>query len=356
MWINHPFFKYAFGALLTLAVIYLFGKIDYINTALQGFIATIFFPLAIAGIFYYLFRPLVRWLSKHMPRMVAILIVFTTVAGIAAGAVYFAGSQVSEQVQQLTQQFPEKVDEITNQSKEVIQENNFGLVSPQEVEEKLLSYSRSITEDLGENIYSIFSTITSVATVLVVVPFLLFFLLRDEDKIRPQILKFIPPEHEGEGNKILRDIDNTLFTYVTGQALVAVAVGVLMYIGYLIIGLNYGLVLALFAMVLTIVPLLGPIIGIIPAIFVGLLDSPFMVLKVILVMIVVQQLEGNLVEPVVFGKRLHIHPATVILLLLVAGSLYGFIGILIAVPLYSVLKVVIKDTWKFYKLRHQKST
>lgn len=89
--------------------------------------------------------------------------------------------------------------------------------------------------------------------------------------------------------------------------------------------------------------------------FVALTSSPMMMFKVLIVLLIVQQLEGNLVTPQVMGKKLSIHPITVILLLIAAGSLYGFIGILIAIPLYSVVKIVIKDIWKFYKLRYRTS-
>lgn len=169
------------------------------------------------------------------------------------------------------------------------------------------------------------------------------------------MMKLIPKEHEHEGNKILKDIDKTLFTYITGQFIIALVDGVLMYIGYKIIGLEYALILAIFTMFLTVVPFLGPIIGIIPAMFVALTSSPMMMFKVLIVLLIVQQLEGNLVTPQVMGKKLSIHPITVILLLIAAGSLYGFIGILIAIPLYSVVKIVIKDIWKFYKLRYRTS-
>jgi len=77
-----------------------------------------------------------------------------------------------------------------------------------------------------------------------------------------------------------------------------------------------------------------------------------MALKVLILMLIVQQVEGHLITPQVMGKRLDIHPLTVIFLLLVAGSLYGFVGILIAIPAYSVLKVIVKNFIRFYKLRN----
>lgn len=121
-------------------------------------------------------------------------------------------------------------------------------------------------------------------------------------------------------------MDFALSSYIKGQILVSFCVGVLVYIGYLIIGLEYSLILAIITMFTNVIPFLGPFLGTIPAVIVALIDSPGMVVKVLVVTIVAQQIEGNLVSPLVMGKSLNIHPLTIIVLLLVAGSLVGFWG------------------------------
>lgn len=351
MWVQRPFFKHATGIILILLIIFLFGKIDYFVSPLQNFIIAIFFPVLISGLMYYLFRKPIQWISRYVPKIISIFIVFALVAGLMSGLAYFAGSLLGDEISDLSKNFPEKMDEITDESQKVIDDNNIGIIKTEEIKQRALNYLSKISQNLGENLMTLFSLITSIATVFVVVPFLAFFFLKDDEKLRPYILKHLPREHVQEGNKILTDIDKTLFTYVTGQFIIAVVDGILMFIGYLIIGLDYALLLAIFAMFLTIVPFLGPLLGIIPALFIGLTNSPLMALKVLLVLVIVQQLEGNLVTPQVMGKKLSIHPISVILILIAAGSLYGFIGILIAIPLYSVVKIIIKDVWRFYKLR-----
>ncbi|WLR57055.1 AI-2E family transporter [Mesobacillus subterraneus] len=355
MWIQRPFFKYATGIILLLLIIFLFGKIDYFVWPLKNFIIAIFFPVLISGLVYYILRKPVQWFGRYVTKIVSIVIVFVLIAGLFTGFIYFAGSQLGAQVSEIQENFPQSVDEITEESKRVINDNQLGFINADEIKQRALKYMSNILQSLGENLMTVFSVITSIATVLVVVPFLAFFFLKDDEKLRPYILKLIPEEHVQEGNKILQDIDKTLFTYVTGQFIIALVDGTLMYIGYKIIGLEYALILAIFTMFLTVVPFLGPILGVIPALFVALTSSPMMMLKVLIVLGVVQQLEGNLVTPQVMGKKLSIHPITVILLLIAAGSLYGFVGILIAIPLYSVVKIVIKDVWKFYKLREKRN-
>ncbi|MGW6384817.1 AI-2E family transporter [Peribacillus butanolivorans] len=154
--------------------------------------------------------------------------------------------------------------------------------------------------------------------------------MKDGDKLRPNLLKYIPTEVEPEGNAILKDVDKTLSTYIIGQFIVSIVIGSFMYVGYLIIGLDYALVLAL---------------------FIALQQDVGLAVKVLIVLTVVQQAEGHLVTPNIMGKRLNIHPLTIILLLLATGSIYGFIGILIAIPAYSVVKTIIGNFRKFYRLR-----
>ncbi|WP_210366593.1 AI-2E family transporter [Bacillus sp. REN3] len=356
MWIHKPFFKYATGTILILVIIYLFGKIDYFLWPLQNFIIAIFFPVLISGLVYYILRKPVRWLAAYIPKTISILIIFAAAAGILSVVFYFAGSLVAEQTEKLSDNFPKTIDVLTKESEKIMESSHFNIMDSNQMKQRAFSSLRKVVETMGQNLLTVFSVITSVATVTVVVPFLAFFFLKDDEKLRPYFRKWIPDEHENEGNKILKDIDRTLFTYVTGQFIIAVVDGTLMYIGYLIIGLDYALLLAIFAMMLTIVPFFGPLMGVIPALFIALASSPIMAVKVLIVLLIVQQLEGNFVTPQVMGKKLSIHPITVILLLIAAGSLYGFIGILIAIPLYSVVKIILKDVWKFYRLRKRNET
>ncbi|GLB60862.1 AI-2E family transporter [Cytobacillus sp. NCCP-133] len=309
----------------------------------------------LSGVLYYLLRPLVRLLSNGLPRTASIFVIFAAFIGLGYLVFQFMGNTVGSQITELSDNLPAKMQELSEETEKVVEKNNMGMVSYDNLKNRVLNFLKSLLSGAGENIMNVFSTITSIVTVLVVVPFILFYFLKDDYKLRPFLLKYLPDKHEEEGNRILGDIDKTLFSYVTGQFIVAVVDGVLMYIGYLIIGLEYSLILAIFAMFLTVVPFLGPILGIIPAIFIGLMQGPGMVFKIFLVLIAVQLLESNLVSPHVMGKRLNLHPLTVIIILMVAGSLYGFIGILIAIPVYSIIKVIVKDFRKFYRLRTRES-
>ena len=125
--------------------------------------------------------------------------------------------------------------------------------------------------------------------------------------------------------------------------------GILSYIGFLIIGLDYALLLSIFIMVFNIIPWLGPFIGAIPAVIVGLLDSPLMMLEVLVIIVIVQQIESLLVSPQVMGRKLALSPLAIILIVLVAGRLSGLLGIILAIPVFTILKIIAAHIYEHYK-------
>ncbi|MGD6830761.1 AI-2E family transporter [Sutcliffiella halmapala] len=354
MWIRHPFFKYLTGIVLVLLVIFLLSEVQFLVNPILSLVATLFFPLIFAGFLFYILKPVVEFLSrsKYIPRTLAIFIVFFVIIGGAVLGGFTVGGKIEEQVMQFAKDVPSILEKNEEQTKQVINENNFGLMSYEEAKQKLLTFIKDHGERIGKNVAVIISSITSFVTVLVIVPFIVFYFLKDGHKLLPFILKYLPQKHHIEGRRILTDIDKALSTYIGGQMIVALVNGFLMYIGYLIIGVEYALVLALFIVITAVVPIIGPALGVLPALIIGLMTDPFMAVKILILLTIVQQIEGNLVSPLIIGNKLSIHPLTVILLLLVAGKLYGFIGILLAVPLYSVLKVLTKNFYRLYQLRH----
>jgi predicted PurR-regulated permease PerM len=204
----------------------------------------------------------------------------------------------------------------------------------------------------SDNFFNILSAITSLAVVLVIVPFILYYLLKDGDNIPNIFAKFLPPRGEYEARKFLSEMNFALSSYFQGQIIVSLIVGLLVYIGYLIIGLDYPLLMAIIAMVTNLIPFAGPFIGLGFALVVGLMQSVNTGLLVCLVVLFVQQIESNFISPQIIGNKLQIHPLTIILLLLFAGKLAGFTGMLLAVPIYAVSKVVLVNTKRIWNIKN----
>ncbi|MBM0067281.1 AI-2E family transporter [Alkalicoccobacillus gibsonii] len=358
--VQSKFFRVGLGIALVLIIIYLASLVDFIFQPISLLIRTLFAPIAIAGVFYYLMRPLVNLLSKKVPRGLSILIVFLALIGLGTGSVLLVGPEIQKQ----TQSFIDNVPSYINQGQDMLlqlQENEYVQRFQESNENSFNDLVEQFTGNLegyvsaiGSNIAKIVGAIANVVIVLVIVPFVLFYLLKEGDKAPAFLLKFIPSKQREEARRILSDMDNALSSYLQGQILVSVCVGVLCLILYLSIGIEYALVLAIVAMLTNVIPFIGPWIGTAPAVIVAIFDSPFMVVAVIVGVLIIQQIESNLISPQIMGRQLNIHPVTIIFLLLAASRFAGLLGLLLAVPTYAVGKVVVSHTYRLIKLNRRK--
>src|SRR5699024_3888244 len=181
----------------------------------------------------------------------------------------------------------------------------------------------------------------------------LFFMLKDGDKLVPFITQVFEKKKADNIRNLLGKIDDTLTAFIQGQLIVSFFLGILLLIAYLIIGLNYALTLALFGMIMNVIPFIGPFLAVIPALIVGAFQDPMMIVWVSIVTLIAQQIESNFISPNVMGRVLALHPLTVITVILAAGSIAGFLGILFAVPTYAVIKTIYIH---FYHLYRDKQT
>ncbi len=143
-------------------------------------------------------------------------------------------------------------------------------------------------------------------------------------------------------------------SYIQGQIIVSFCIGILLFIGYSVIGLKYSLVLASIAAVTSVVPYLGPTIAISPAIVIAAITSPWMLLKLAVVWTLVQFVEGHFISPNIMGKTLKIHPLTIIFILLCAGKLLGIVGVILSIPGYAILKVLVTHLFQLFKRRYNR--
>lgn len=355
-------FRFGYGLLLIFLIILVAMKINFIFKPVFLLVQTLFFPFLIAGVLYYLFRPLVNFLeSKKIPRTLSILLIYVLFGLLLSLLISLGGPLLKEQVKNFADSTPQLMEAIQDKVTE-LQQSKWNSQLRQndsvDVERASEAITKSISSSLaavGTNVMNIIGVIASIVTVFATVPFILYYMLKEGEKAPQHILRLLPARQQKNGRKILADLDEALSSYIQGQILVSFCIGVMLFIGYLVIGLDYSLLLAIFAMFTNVIPFIGPIIAIIPAMIIACIDSPMMVVKVLIVMIVVQQIEGHIISPQVMGKKLEIHPLTIISLLLAAGRIGGVLGLIIAVPVYAVLKVIAQHTNRLWKLRKEKS-
>ncbi|MBM7646401.1 putative PurR-regulated permease PerM [Scopulibacillus daqui] len=356
--LNNKFVVYTIIIFIISITIFSLSEITFILKPVIIFIETVFLPVLLAGVCFYLFNPIIDFLEKlRIPRILSILLLYIAIIGIIAFIIGSVIPPLKEQIQSLIKSIPYLSHEIqgiihkVTQSKIIHKAGSSLNTDISKITKDISEYLSKYAASFSKGIVTFVGTITEVILSIIVLPFLLFYLLKDGKKLPDYIVNFLPNQTHQEAKKILSDMSHALSAYIRGQIFVAVCVGILLFIGYSIIGLNYALLLAVIAMVTNVVPYLGPFIAILPAAVLAIVTSPLMILKLAIVWVVVHLLEGKVISPQIMGRSLHIHPITVIFVILTAGNLFGIVGIILAVPGYAVLKVIVTHLYRFIRLR-----
>nr|WP_059104041.1 AI-2E family transporter [Shouchella shacheensis] len=355
--LENKLFRSACWVVVLLLIVYLGSLVSFIFEPIAILVQTLFAPLVIALIIYYVLRPFVNVLAKQMPRGLSILIVFLALIGLVTVAVLYIGPILQTQVMEFVNNAPRYGRQIQAfvmdiQSHSAVQQlmtnADFSL---DDITGQFTSNLGDYTNQIFSSIVSALSAVANIVVIAVIIPFVLFYMLKEGNKAPQMFLRQFPIRQQEEGERVLADMDTALSSYIQGQILVSACVGSLCLILYLAIGLEYALILAIVALFTNVIPFLGPWIGTAPAVVVALFDSPFMALAVIAGVVVIQQFESSVISPQIMGRQLSVHPLTIILLLLVASQLAGFVGLLLAVPTYAVGKVIVSHTYRLIRIR-----
>ena len=339
--------------IFTLAVLILIGimfllysQLTFILDPIVTMLTAVLTPLIISFILFYLLSPLVDFVEKRgVPRLVAIIGLYIVFIGLIILLLVWLIPILQDQLEDLINALPALFDDVQDFVTNLA--NNFLTTDSQkDAFQQVLDYFSNIEtnfinylSDGFSGIGTIISSVTNAVLILFMVPIILFFLLKDGSMFLEGFMKKIPPQKRKDTASILASIDSQVGDYVKGQILIALINGIMMFIGFSVIGLNYSGVLAVAGGILSFIPYLGPTLTFLPAVFIALSASFFMVVKLVIVLVIIQFVEGNLVEPNVMGRRLNVHPVSIIFILLIMGELLGLVGMLIGVPLYAILRV-----------------
>lgn len=346
-------------------IIFIFREVSFIFNPLSVFMQTVVLPVTLAMILYYLLRPVLRLLERfRIKRIWGILIIFLGVVGLLTLVTFLILPFLREQLQMLIEEFPQYFMQLLTDIDAFLRTSfvgnyytgsNFDIDQLMEtLPDNLAGILQDVVASIITGITGFLSTITSFVLSIVIVPFILFYLLKDGEKLPEYILKLLPPRLRDDTREVFGEADKQLSAYIQGQLIVAFLIGVMVFIGFLIIGMKYALLLGVLAMFTSVVPYIGPAIAITPAVIIALVTSPFMLVKLAIVWTVVQLVEGNVISPQVMGKTLFIHPVTIIFVLLTAGSLFGVAGVILGIPAYAILRVLVSHIFKLFKRRYNR--
>lgn len=336
--------------ILIFLLILLMSVTDFIFSPLLKYIGAVAIPLIGAGILFYLTKPVMHFFERlKIPRVISILLVFLLLIFIVFLLVTYIYPIAENQFTNLVDNVP-KMIEGTQDLITYWQANQ--TVIPDEVNKAISNFTDNLQtylENITSYLFGFIGQLISFIAAIVLVPFFLFFMLKDGEKLVPYVTQIFDKKKSKNIASLLHKIDVTLTAFIQGQLIVSFCVGVLLFIGYLIVGLKYSLTLALFAMLMNVIPFLGPFIAVVPALIVGAFQAPMMVVWVAIITLIAQQFESNFISPNVMGRVLDLHPLTVITVILAAGSIGGFLGILFAVPLYAIIKTIIVHFYRTYQ-------
>ena len=359
MFKNSKLFFWTIELFAVLGVIWISTHIGFVFKPVTTLFSLVFLPFIIAGFLYYVFNPLVMFLEEKLklPRIWGIVLVFVLLIGLLTYTVISLVPRVITQLSDLiiasgsiVPELQKWVDKLSANPafkeidfKALINKAN---ISYMDILQNLLS---GVTFSLSNVVNAIFK----VVMILSLVPILLFYMLKDGKNMLPFLKKTLLKRDRLNIVSLLDDMKATISKYISGAAIDCLFIFVTVFIAYLIIGVPYAFLFAAFSAITNLIPYLGPYIGLIPVLFsIGFTD-PVRALIAALVVLTLQQIDGNIIYPKVVGSAIEVHPVTIMVLMLVAGSLYGLIGMLVAVPFYSLAKEVVKFLWRLWENHKQ---
>lgn len=329
-------------------VLALFGLLVWV--LLTAFSAII--PFLLAFLLAVIFAPgvgrierLLPWRAAHPrpARITAILALYLAVAGVLVGVGFLLVPTIADEVQQLIDDAPAILDEAEKRLEGI--SDWYEEHVPQDVRNEINNRVSDVGSRIGDWLLGAVADVVGAvvgSTFTIVgyfaIPFFLFYLLKDRGRLRPWLLQLFPPSLQADVEVVLRNMERTFSQYLRMQLLLGVLIGLVTGIGLWILGVQFPAALGLVAGITELIPFIGPFLGFIPAFVVVLATDPEKWWWVILFYLAVQQLEGQILVPHIQGRAVVIHPAAVMVLVVIGGALFGIAGTLVIVPVAAVIR------------------
>jgi predicted PurR-regulated permease PerM len=328
--------------LLLLTILYVCLLIKPLWNPILGFAKAAFIPFFIAALIAYLLHPLVELLHKKgLHRGIAIVIIYLAFFGFTGYSIYLGIPVLIEQIKDLSNHLPafaaqyrgwvDHVHTSTSRWPDGIQE---------EIDARIDHFEIWLNGFLAKVVNNLIKVLNYVF-VLAVIPFISFYLLKDYELVKRSAWYLTPKKWRKGALHFLKDVDVTIGGYIRGQLLVCLIISIMSAAAFWLMGMKYPILLGAVIGITDIIPYFGPFIGAGPAVIIAATISGKFVVYVIIVIFVLQFLEGNLLSPFIVGRSLHMHPLFIILALLLGESFGGVIGLILAVPLMAVIRVLI---------------
>lgn len=330
------------GAYVLLKIIKELGILGIILNILK-----ILTPLFIGIIVAWLLNPFVKWLeTKKVRRGLGTVLSYVILAGAIILLVKAIIPLLYNQTIELVENLPDVFGSLKEWLANLFNNINTNTVNIEDIEKNILvrldEFSGNLSTSLPSVLINIITSIVSSIGTFVIGLVIGFFLLLSCDNLGNTILEIVPKKFRKGTNELCTKINVSLRNYVNGALLDAFVVFIISSIAFAIIGLKAPLLFGLFCGLMNVIPYAGPYIGGIPAVIVGFSQGTGVGIAVLISIIIIQMVEGNVLQTLIISKTTKLNPVTIIIGLLIFGHFFGIAGMLLSTPIIGVLKVIIK--------------
>ncbi len=321
-------------------------------------------PFFVGFAIAWLLNPLVNKLcDKGMKRAVAVVLVYLILIVLIYLFCWAVIPTLIEQINDMAKMVPDMLVDARNVINDIFaklsKSTNMNMANVKvQFLEYIETFAKNIATNLPTTVLSVVQSFISGVGQFLIAVVIGFYLLFNFNNANAHLLSILPKKIKGDAEELLTNISKILYKFVNGTLMVSLILFVVSVIGFEIIGLDAPVLFAFFCAVTNIIPYVGPYIGGIPAVLVGFSQSPLIGILTLIFIVAVQGLEGNFLHPIVIGKKMDLHPVTIVISLLIFEHFFGIIGMIIATPIVAVIKIVyvfFDEKYDFFGYSKEKS-
>lgn len=312
--------------------------------------------IIVAGILFYVLDPFVHLMERRLhikegfAIAIAMIITVAVLVLIFLNLIPFLTRQTTSVIASLPQVSSDLLHKLNaaNQQHHWLSNDNLNDIN-QRVSTYFSKRGWNLLTGTLSSLGNVVTTVSDWVITLITAPLVLFFMLKDGARFPHYISKVVPTTYRDRFVVMLDQMNVKVSSYIRGQLTVALCVLIIFTTGYSIIGLKYALLLGVIAGPLNLIPYFGSAIALLPALIIGAITSPSMLLGVVIVYLIEWVLETQVLSPLIMGNSLEMHPITIVFVLLAAGKMFGLTGVILGVPGFAVLKVFVTTTFHWYQ-------
>ena len=326
----------AYRAVVLAAALLVFGLLfKQLITLLLAVLITVVIAIALHSVAAKLER-------FSVPRPIGTLVALLAGLALIAGILALIIPPFVEQTNAFIEDVPGMVDDLRGQAHDLTGAN------PEDISDRAREFAEGYADDPGTLVGPITSIGLSVAGVIAALVLILltaYYMALNPEPLLNGIRRLAPPAHRHRVDHVMARLRSSWIGWMFGVGVNMLVSGVLLYIGLSLIGLDFAILFAVLTALLSVIPYFGAIASGIPPFLFALADSPGKALLVLAVYALVQQVEGNLVIPMVMSRTVRLHPALIAVGVVVVGQLFGFVGLVVAVPILSLITILVEELW-----------